>query len=72
MDAKIDDAAQIGEVDALTTKYFKVVVRLWLEGEDTTCTNETFATLINAYTLSVAFHLGGVETAVTVIGSVAA
>ena len=38
-----DQSATIGTVGAHTTATFKVVVRLWLEGEDTTCTNETFA-----------------------------
>ena len=54
------------------TEYNKITVRLWLEGEDTTCTNATFATLTQAYTLSLGFALGGSETAVTVIGSTAA
>ena len=62
----------VDSIAAGATEYNKVTVRLWLEGEDTTCTNETFATLTNAYTLSVKFDLGGSEPAVTVIGSVAA
>ena len=62
----------IDSIAAGATEYNKVTVRLWLEGEDSTCTNETFATLTNAYTLSLGFHLGGTETAVTAIGSVAA
>ena len=52
------------------TEYNKVTVRLWLEGEDTTCDNDTFAQLTDAYTLDVEFRLGGSENAVTVIGSV--
>ena len=39
--------------------YYKVVVRLWLEGEDTTCTNETYATLTGDWSLSVDFNLDG-------------
>ena len=54
------------------TGYYKVTVRLWLEGEDTTCTNDTFATLTSAYTLNLTFHLGGSETAVTAISTPAA
>lgn len=54
------------------TEYNKVTVRLWLEGEDNTCTNATFATLTSAYTLTLGFAIGGSETAVTVIGSTAA
>ena len=42
--SNIDKAASM-TVDAHTTKYYKVVVRLWLEGEDTTCNNTTFADL---------------------------
>ena len=30
---------------ANTSTYYKIVVRLWLEGEDTTCNNTTFANL---------------------------
>lgn len=37
--------AILGVVAANSTDYVKVVVRLWLEGEDTTCKNETFANL---------------------------
>lgn len=55
---------------ANATKYYKITVRLWLEGEDTTCNNETFASLSNAYSLSIQFHLGGTEQPVTAIGSV--
>lgn len=62
----------VDSIAAGQTEYNKITVRLWLEGEDTTCTNDTFATLTNAYTLSLGFALGGTETAVTVIGSAAA
>ena len=37
---------------------FKVVVRLWLEGEDITCRSDTFATLDQAWTLDLGFKLG--------------
>lgn len=59
----------LDSVTAGTTEYHKVTVRLWLEGEDNTCTNSTFASLNSAYTLGLEFVLGGEETAVTVIGS---
>ena len=59
----------LDSVAAGTTEYHKVTVRLWLEGEDSTCTNSTFASLNSAYTLGLEFVLGGDETAVTVIGS---
>lgn len=48
-------------LDTITTnnasKYYKVTVRLWLEGEDTTCTSETYAALTNKYKLDLAFEL---------------
>ena len=65
-------AAVIDSIAANATEYNKVTVRLWLEGEDTTCKNDTYATLTAAYTLGLQFHIGGTETAVTAIGSVAA
>jgi hypothetical protein len=40
-----------------TISYYKVTVRLWLEGEDTTCTSETYAALTNKYNLDLAFEL---------------
>ncbi len=43
---------------------YKVVVRLWLEGEDVTCTSDTFATLNSSWALDLGFKLGsdaGVE-----------
>ena len=65
----------IGTVANGTTKYFKVTLRLWLEGEDTTCNSTTYAQLTDVYSLSAKFDLthngeGGVA-AVTAIGSVA-
>ena len=65
--ATISDNVDIGD------SYFKVVVRLWLEGDDETCNNTTFATLTNAWTLDLAFELQANGTAaVTTLGSVAA
>jgi hypothetical protein len=40
-----------------TIKYYKVTVRLWLEGEDKTCTSETYAALTNKYSLDLGFEL---------------
>ena len=54
---KIDDAATIGSVAAGTTHYFRVVVRLWLEGEDTTCNNTTFATLTDKWALDLTVEM---------------
>lgn len=58
-----------------TTSYQKVTVRLWLEGEDTSCTNETYINLTEEWTLDLQFDLvktSAAASAVTVIGSVAA
>ena len=45
------------EVAQNSTKYFKVTLRLYLEGEDTTCTNATFLTLTDAWRLESQFEL---------------
>lgn len=41
-----------------TTQRYKVIVRLWLEGEDVSCTTSTFAQLTTDWTLDLAFKLG--------------
>ena len=51
-------ATPIANIGAGETKYYKVVVRLWLEGEDESCTNATFATLTNTWQLSLRLDLG--------------
>ena len=65
--ANIDSALAGG-----STQRYKVVVRLWLEGEDTSCNNDTYASLTSSYTLGLSIKIGGNENAVTGIGSVAA
>ncbi len=49
-------------------RIYKVVVRLWLEGEDVSCTSETFATLTQAWSLNISFKLGG-DDGVTAISN---
>ena len=44
-------------VSAGGTVRYKVVVRLWLEGEDVSCTSDTFASLTSSWTLSLSFKL---------------
>lgn len=39
------------------TQYYKVVVRLWLEGEDNTCNNSTFMDLKDKWSLDLQFNL---------------
>ena len=61
------------DIDGTVTRYYKVMVRLFLEGEDTTCKNDTYAVLTEDYSLEVNFALANsVATGVNVIGSVAA
>jgi hypothetical protein len=65
-------AAVIGTVaTANTSEYYKVVVRVWLEGEDTTCYSAYYAQNLESYALDLAFELGK-GTAVTNIGSTTA
>lgn len=46
----IDKAPLIGNIaTAGTTMRYHVIVRLWLEGQDTNCNNETYAELTKAY-----------------------
>ena len=52
-----------------TTRYYKVVVRLWLEGEDDTCNSATYAALNKEYTLDLEFQLQNTTGGVTNIGS---
>ena len=51
------EEASLGTVLPGETVYYRVIVRLWLEGEDTTCGNATFAPLGDAWALdlSIAF-----------------
>lgn len=64
-------AGSWGNMTSGAEKYYKVVVRMWLEGEDTTCTNQTYATLKNDYTLDLKFEFSQ-GTAVTKINNGAA
>ena len=70
---KLSTAAKLADIAAGATKYYKVTARLWLEGEDTTCNNTTYAELTNNYTLQLACVIGtpsGVaNTAVTNIST---
>jgi hypothetical protein len=72
VDTKIDDAATLDTVAASTTKYYKVVVRMWLEGEDKTCNNDTYLELNGKWTLDLAIELGGGNEAATNITTAAA
>ncbi len=45
------------EVEAGKTEYYKVTVRVWLEGEDQTCNNSTFLNLKDDWYLDLEFEL---------------
>lgn len=64
---KLNAAANIGTVAAHTSHYYKVVVRLWIEGEDTTCTNATFANLTDKWAFDLLFKLQDATGGATVI-----
>lgn len=51
------------------TGYYMVTVRVWLEGEDTTCTSKTYAQLSNAWKLDCEFSMDSTKSAVTNISS---
>jgi len=59
-------------VPANTTKYFKVTVRIWLEGEDTDCYNTKFVNLTSQWALDLAFELQANNTAAVAVLSAAA
>jgi len=52
----------IGTVDNGATAYYKVTVRIWLEGQDTTCTSETYAALTEEWNLDLEFSLDSDDT----------
>jgi len=44
--------------NSATTQYYKVLVRVWLDGEDDTCNSETYAKLTDKWKLNCKFELG--------------
>lgn len=66
---KADSSADLGEVTYLSSKtayetvatgthYYKGVARLWLEGEDKSCTNDLFKTATSQWKFDLGFRLG--------------
>lgn len=51
-------ATALASVPANSVKYYKVVVRLWIEGEDTTCNTSTFKALTDSWKLDLQMELG--------------
>lgn len=66
--ALLDDVENPGEpaqaatdLDAGENFVTKIKVRLWLEGEDVSCTNDTYADLTRAWSLNLTFKLGDID-----------
>ncbi len=49
------------DLDKGQTYYTKIIVRLWLEGEDLTCTSTTYANLTKNWKLTLEFKLGNAQ-----------
>ena len=56
---KYNNLSKLGDVPAQSTSYFKVIARLYLEGEDTTCTNDTFLELTGSWALNLSVSMDG-------------
>lgn len=53
----VDSATGLASVDANSTKYYKVVVRMYIEGEDKTCYTAKFNELVGNWTLDMKLKL---------------
>ena len=67
--SKYGAAATIDTLSANETKYYKIVVRCWVEGEDKTCTTEVFGTKTENYSLEFDFSIEDDATPITEISS---
>jgi hypothetical protein len=54
----VSAATPIAAVPANSVKYYKVCVRLWIEGEDNTCNTSTFKVLTDSWKLDLEMKLG--------------
>ena len=61
----ITNATAMASVPANTTKYYKVVVRLYIEGEDTTCYTALFKNLVGKWALDLKYELQATVGGVT-------
>ena len=61
----ISSATAMATVPANTTKYYKVVVRLYIEGEDTTCYTALFKNLVGKWALDLKYELQATVGGVT-------
>lgn len=63
-EAIVDDTIDVGE-----TKYYKVVLRVWIEGEDKTCTTEVYGKQTDKYKLNLEFVIDNDTNGITKINS---
>ena len=63
-EAVVDDTIGVGE-----TKYYKIVLRVWIEGEDKTCTTEVYGKQTDKYKLNLEFVIDSDTNGITKIGS---
>lgn len=59
----------LATVDDNTTAYYKVTVRLWLEGEDTSCTTTIYNNKTEGYSLDLRFEMDSTTSPITAITS---
>jgi hypothetical protein len=60
---RLNSNANLATVAAGATEYYKVVVRLWIEGEDEKCNNSVFNTLTDRWALSLKIEMKDSVTA---------
>lgn len=63
----LSNSSKIQECDAGAEEIFKIVVRLWIEGEDQSCTTDTFANLNSDWTLNLGLALDNSTNAATAL-----
>ena len=56
-DVNVPNTAVALEATANATSYYKIVVRVWIEGEDKTCNNATFMDLTDKWSLDMRWDL---------------
>ena len=63
----VSEATSLASLNAGDNKQYKVVVRMWLEGQDTTCYNDKFIELTDSWKLDLELSLLDNETGVVYI-----
>lgn len=67
----VSSAVSLADLAEKSTTYHRVTARIWLEGEDKTCTNAMFLSLTDAWSLNMKFEIGTSVEGVINIGSAA-